>query len=80
MLQADCDRLKAAEQRDRADRDAVKARDRSLLDRRRAIPARYAGACGGCGEHFPVGTPISSRGGGEFRASCCLDEQGAPTR
>lgn len=59
----------------------TKARDADLIARHRAIPADYPGRCAGCGEHFPAGTPISSRNGYRgFRASCCLDDQGRPTR
>lgn len=81
MLLADCDRLKGAQAREKDAAEAARRRDQDLIDRRRAFPARYAGTCGGCGERYPEGTPISKRNGDEeWRASCCLDDNGAPTR
>lgn len=59
----------------------TKARDLDLIARRRALPANYPGRCGGCGEHYPAGAPISTRGGFTgWRASCCLDDHGRPVR
>ena len=56
-------------------------RDADLIARHRAMRADYPGRCAGCGEHFPAGTPISTRNGYRgFRASCCLDDNGRPTR
>lgn len=60
---------------------AARARDKDLIARHRAIRADYAGVCGGCGERFPAGAAISKRGGdAEWRAACCLDDNGRPTR
>jgi hypothetical protein len=59
---------KAAEQRQRAEHQAERARISALPG---VFMALYAGTCGGCGERYDPRTLIRSTSGG-CRAECCL--------
>jgi hypothetical protein len=59
---------KAAEQRQRAEQQAERARIRALPG---VFMALYAGTCGGCGERYEQRSLIRSTSGG-YRAECCL--------
>lgn len=60
---------------------AARARDKALIGSGKALRAEYAGVCGGCGERFAAGVPLNRAGTtDQWRASCCLDDNGRPTR
>jgi hypothetical protein len=48
-----------------------------LLTRRHVFPARYAGACSKCGEHFGEGAPIIGAGDGRYLGPCCMEDDRA---
>jgi hypothetical protein len=84
LLAEDCDALRDAVTRQRAEALAELERLARLIALPRIIPAQYGGICAACGERFLQGSPLrrlNNRPDAPVRwvADCCLDDNGRIT-